>query len=201
MEKFHFSRHHKKILQAIIEALIYNSDVTISSYFFDQIIERVERCSSSMPQITQMGLSIILIFVEYAGIFSREFSRFSRMPLSVRIQFINVMDKSSFRVKRDISRILKGLCHTAYLNLPPLWEYIDYRPREHLENSIELRSRMISKEQMQRERERDYLMTREKVYNNQTLLRKEDVTGLYNAAYRSNRSMPGAKNRIPEAVK
>lgn len=147
------------IIQSIAESVL---DSRLTKHFGLSpvtVLSRIQVFISGMPWHTQQALKMLLVLFEWSSLWSLHLSGFSKLPLDKRRQYIHQFSTSRIRLKRDIARILKSLCHTACFNLPELWDHLGYAPEAHIRQATMERALRLSAEQAAREKERDRLMT------------------------------------------
>ncbi len=75
------------------------------------VAESVDRMLSNFDQTTQMGLRMLLLFIEYSTfLFTRKFKRFTRLSPEDQERYIKGWEGSRFYLCRSPLIILKMMC-------------------------------------------------------------------------------------------
>lgn len=143
---------------AFVDALLSHLPAEKRHERMKPTLERIQVFVSGMPWWTQFLLKAMFWIWEYSAVLFY-FRPFSQLSPDRRKTYIERAGHSRIGMFRDLTRVLRGLCYTAYFNLQDTWTDLGYAPESFIQKAIDERRRHLSWLQRHYEQDRDLLMT------------------------------------------
>lgn len=132
MSEQYLPRHSRKILRALIE-VVKPAREGFDLPLEDFMVESMDEFYSYFPFHMKVGFPLGLLLLEYGTfIFMGRPSRFSRMSMKDREEYVRGWVNSGMALRRDLIKGVKGICLMAYYSHPEVMAHIGYDLEEHL---------------------------------------------------------------------
>lgn len=143
---YRFSKHIRKILVSISDALIEEpADVVIHDKH-NRMIERCQILMFEMHPVLRFGFLLSLWFFDVLALFWQlGFRTFVRMNVEQRREFVAYWERTKNPLMREFFKAIRGFIMITYFSNRDIWTYIGYDPNRHVEDRIRLRKELLAR--------------------------------------------------------
>lgn len=131
------------IILKLSEALVSEPEGLVIRNKETDLINRCEILLREFPSFNRFAFILGMYLFDLLPLFfGFGLARFALMNLERRKAYVDKWMTTQNPFKREFFKGLRGLLMMCYFSHPDIWEYIDYRPRDHVAERIALREKI-----------------------------------------------------------
>lgn len=144
---YQLSESIKKILIALLGALIVEPTDLVVRNKEDVFLKKIETLVREFPRFTRFGfLFLLILFDRLPFFFNLGFTRFVNLDFTKQQKYVTRWHDTPSTVLREIFKTIRGIVMVAYFSHHDVWNYIDYDPKKHAAERIALRHKIMHPE-------------------------------------------------------
>ena len=120
-----------------------NPDVDMAG-FEEDLAYNCARMIWELPAVFRFGFCVVVrLFDWFPFLFGFGLKRFSSLAPEFQAKYVDTWAESTLVPCREFFKTLKAMVMLVYFSDQRIWKYINYNPKPHLEERIELRKRIL----------------------------------------------------------